>query len=114
MSAVWPFGVVFVCWENPTASDERERLMVREAIAETWEKYSALEFIGSGPDRREWQQCTAGLQGIRILINDKGPHTKGLGKYLAYDRSGNPRVLQNGMVLNFTFNSWSPIVQTNA
>ena len=61
MTAKWPFSVVFVCWENPTVTDERERRMVREAIADTWEKYSALEFIGSGPDRREWQQCTPGL-----------------------------------------------------
>ncbi len=34
------------------------------------------------------------------MIDDDGPHTKGLGKHL--------NGVQNGMVLNFQFNEWSP------
>ena len=101
MAAKWPSNVVFVCWENPTVTDERERRIVREAISQTWAKFSRLEFTG-------WQQCATGSTGVRILIKDEGPHVKYLGKYLAYDGSGKSRIVRDGMVLNFTFDRWSP------
>jgi hypothetical protein len=106
MSAVWPFRVVFVCWENPTNQDQMLRELVRNAVSQTWEKHSALEFIG-------WERCSPEFSGIRILIADEGPHVKFLGKYLAYDpTSGESRAVKNGMVLNFTFNNWSPSCQS--
>ncbi len=91
-SAKWPFNVVFVCWENPSTADEQQRRLVREAVAATWEKQSALKFLG-------WQPCAADTTGIRILIEDRGPHVKALGKFV----DG----MTNGMVLNFTFRNWS-------
>lgn len=98
-AAKWPFNVAFVCWENPTNANMTQRHIVRESIAKTWEKYSALEFIG-------WQECTVDFKGIRIKIADEGPHVKFLGKFLAYDNTGHIRVLKDGMVLNFTFLNW--------
>jgi hypothetical protein len=71
--------------------------LVRRAVSESWEAASALRFTG-------WQKCAEKNQGIRILIEDSGPHTKGLGRYL----DGKP----NGMVLNFTYNNWSPQCRT--
>ena len=76
----------------------------REAVAATWEKNSALRFTG-------WGDCTDQFLGIRILIEDSGPHVKFLGKYLSYDIDGNPKVVRNGMVLNFTYENWSPVCQ---
>jgi hypothetical protein len=44
-----------------------------------------------------WNDCTAAdTTGIRILVEDSGPRTQGLGTQI----SGRP----NGMVLNFVFN----------
>ena len=92
-SSVWENLEVPVCWENPTANDEQSRDWVRAAVADTWERHSALRFSG-------WGQCQDGVPGIHIRIADTGPHTKGLGNQL----DGKP----NGMVLNFTFENWSP------
>jgi hypothetical protein len=92
MSAKWPFNVVFVCWENPSAGDEVERRWVQNAIEDSWEKHSGLRFLS-------WQKCASDTNGIRVSIEDSGPHVKVLGKYL----DGQPK----GMVLNFTFNHWS-------
>jgi hypothetical protein len=103
MSAKWPFNVAFVCWENPEDADPVHIALVRQAVADTWEKYSSLEFIG-------WNKCAQDFKGVRIAVMDdagEGAHVKFLGKYLAYDSDGNPRVVKNGMVLNFTFNNWN-------
>ena len=97
MSAKWPFNVVFVCWENPAISNQTERRWVQESIADTWEKVSGLRFMG-------WQTCISDTRGIRILIEDSGPHVKMLGKFLDGRK--------NGMVLNFTYNNWSPSCKT--
>jgi hypothetical protein len=97
MSAKWPFNVVFVCWENPSNADIRERGIVQRAVAESWEANSSLRFKG-------WQECVPATTGVRILIEDSGPHVKMMGKYV----DG----IRNGMVLNFTFNQWSPSCQT--
>ena len=91
MSSKWPYNAAFVCWENPGANDQVERLWVQEAVQESWERHSALRFLG-------WQNCNSDTQGIRILIEDIGPHVKMLGKFLNGRR--------NGMVLNFTFERW--------
>jgi hypothetical protein len=97
MSSKWPFNVVFVCWENPSPQNEAERRWVQSAIEDTWEKNSTLRFLS-------WQKCSAASTGIRILVEDSGPHVKFLGKYL------DGKV--NGMVLNFTFNNWSESCRT--
>lgn len=94
MTSRWPFGTILVCWENPADKNSKERGWVKNAIEKSWQKHSALKFVG-------WKQCTAKSNGIRILIEDSGPHVKFLGKYL--------RALKDGMVLNFTFKTWSQV-----
>ena len=97
MAAKWPFNVVFVCWENSGESDHQLRSLVRASVGETWESNSALKFLG-------WGTCAANTGGIRIKIEDSGPHVKFLGKYVDGKRAG--------MVLNFTFDNWSPACKT--
>lgn len=46
-----------------------------------------------------WKKCATLNKGIRIRIEDSGPHTKGLGNQLDGKL--------DGMVLNFTFENWS-------
>lgn len=92
-TAKWPKPNIYVCWENPEDRFRADMELVRSSIAESWEAASALSFTG-------WQKCAAENAGIRILIEDSGPHTKGLGRYL----DG----VKNGMVLNFTYDRWSP------
>lgn len=91
LSAKLPFKTVSVCWENPTENDVNERRWVRQAVENSWQKHSALEFT-------YWAQCTEAHKGVRILIEDSGPLVKYMGKYLLG--------IKSGMVLNFTFNSW--------
>lgn len=81
-----------VCWENPSDAFVAEMKLVRDSISESWQKNSSLRFNG-------WQKCASTNAGIRILIEDSGPHTKGLGNRL--DKK------QDGMVLNFSFVNWS-------
>jgi hypothetical protein len=96
----WPGAVdgtttVYVCWENYDPALEREHNLVRESVTNTWEKYSKLQFKG-------WQACAERSSGIRIFVHDDAgdsPHTKGLGR----DLDGKAK----GMVLNFSFNTWS-------
>lgn len=93
LASKWPTTTVYVCWENPTTPDERERAWVEKAVATTWQAASGLQFRGWGP-------CAEKVEGIRIRIADDGPHVKALGRGL--DGMG------DGMVLNFVFSSWSP------
>ncbi len=89
---IWPEATCEVCWENPSDGNQTERDWVRDAVASTWERESNFRFTG-------WETCNSGSQGIRIQIEDIGPHTKALGKSL----NGK----EHGMVLNFTFNNWT-------
>ena len=91
-TAKWASVNIYVCWENPDSTYSDEMTLVRKSITDSWEAASQLRFTG-------WQKCAAQNRGIRILIDDSGPHTKGLGRRL----DG----VANGMVLNFTFNNWS-------
>lgn len=89
--AIWPNATIPVTWENPTPDNAQEREWVREAVARTWQAESGLTFTGWGPSQPN-------SEGIRILIADDGPHVKALGRRL--------NGMENGMVLNFTFNNW--------
>ena len=89
---------IYVCWENPDQSYLTGMNLVRKSVVDSWEEASALRFTG-------WQKCAPENRGIRILIDDSGPHTKGLGSNL----DGKP----TGMVLNFTFNNWSTSCKTS-
>src|ERR1039458_3219343 len=96
LAVIWPTAQIFVCWENPSPQFQREMSLVRQEVAETWERESLLRFKG-------WQKCAPENRGIRILIEDSGPDTKGLGREL----DGKP----NGIVLNFTFVKWASSCQ---
>ena len=88
----WDTNTIYVCWENPDEKYQKDMEIVRQAALNTWERYSALEFVG-------WGQCQSNSVGIRIMIEDSGPHVKGLGSSL----DG----IKNGMVLNFDYSNWS-------
>jgi hypothetical protein len=90
--AVWLNRAIFVCWENLSQAYAPQADAVRAAVAGTWEKESSVRFVG-------WQACAADNAGVRVRIDDAGPHTKRLGRRL--DR------LPNGMVLNFEFKNWN-------
>lgn len=92
-SSIWHSPVIEVSWENPEAAPDAEREWVRDAVKQTWEKHSALRFIN-------WGKSQPDSKGIRIRIEDSGPHCKRLGSKL----DGLP----DGMVLNFTFQNWCP------
>lgn len=97
-----PIGV---CWEldnTEFAQFSTERALTRQAVQDTWEKYSGVEFTG-------WQQCTSdpNYYGIKIalkdLADDLSAWTEGLGTSL----NNKPA----GMVLNFTFENNSQVCQ---
>jgi hypothetical protein len=92
-TTLWRPTTVSVCWENPAAWNDTQRQWVRNAVARTWEARSGVRFTG-------WGTCPASGGNIRINISDTGPHVKGLGTRL--------NGMAQGMVLNFTFNNWSP------
>jgi len=87
-----------VCWENPDPATEAQRQDVRKSVAATWEKESRLRFSG-------WGACATNSKGIRIRVSNEGPHVKSLGRYL----DARP----DGMVLNFSFKTWSSGCQKN-
>lgn len=92
----WGSGSIPVCWD--TGGFAAEKGWVRSAVEgmfeNRWEFY--IDFTG-------WGQCAPNwfgyAPGIRISINDEGPHTGGLGSSINGD--------VGGMVLNFTFNNSS-------
>jgi hypothetical protein len=91
-TSVW-HGPIPVCWENAAAGNATERGWVQHAAESSWQAVANLDFTG-------WGDCPASGGGVRIRIDDSGPHTKGLGTAL----DG----VAAGMVLNFTFANWSP------
>jgi len=88
-----PHIEISVCWDNPKPEHQQYRDLVKKAIENTWQKYSALKFT-------KW--CTASEEDcdIHIYINDTVPHTLALGTDI--------RNKKGGMVLNFAFEKWSP------
>ena len=97
-STIWSSSVIPVCWENSSSNFNTEMNWVRNAAEGSWKSVSAVNFVN-------WGVCNSESKGIRIQINDEGPHTKGLGSEL--------NGVQNGMVLNFTFQNWSPSCQSD-
>lgn len=92
-AARWDITTIPVCWENPAAANLSSRGWVEAAVERTWEAHSALRFSG-------WGQCENNSSGIRIQIRDGWPSVQALGQLL--------NGMENGMVLNFGFNNWSP------
>ncbi|MGY8680458.1 matrixin family metalloprotease [Bradyrhizobium sp. UFLA05-153] len=92
----WEQLNIQVCWENLESDDAPYRSIVRSAVEDTWQRYSKIKFEG-------WGKCAQDTPGIHIRISDEGPHTKALGRFL--DKR------PDGMVLNFTFETWSKSCQ---
>ena len=92
-STIWKTLEIPVCWEAMEPNFGIERLWVRQATVDTWEKHSAVRFIG-------WGSCQSNSRGIRIAVGDVNPHVKSLGNRL--------NGFVNGMVLNFSFERWDP------
>ncbi len=87
---------ITVCWKTPGFAREKE--LVRDAIRRTW------GFVGHF-DFKEWANCTSDYSGIRITIKDEQPRTQGgLGT--------NIQNVDDGMVLNFTFQNWGESCQS--
>jgi hypothetical protein len=96
-SAIWLTKNIPVCWENVNDSTPEQRGWIKDVVARTWEATSQVRFQG-------WNSCDANSKGIRIAVQDVGPYVVALGNFLdGY---------ANGMVLNFTYNNWSPVCQT--
>jgi len=95
-AAIWNFTEIFVCWEDMDAAFADQREMVKKAVTDTWQAASAIEFFG-------WGECTGGASGIHIAVKDVGPHVKRLGRFID--------AMPEGMVLNFTYDNWSPSCQ---
>lgn len=90
---IWDNNTIPVCWENPLLENQQGRDWTKQAVTNTWAQESDVKFIG-------WNKCSRNTSGIRIRIEDIGPHVDRLGAALD-GREG-------GMSLNFTFNNWSP------
>ncbi len=91
-SAVWKKQQIQVCWENENPVDQRQ-LWVKDAIKSTWGAVTPLRFVG-------WISCRPSDMGIRIGVNDSQPYAAALGNRI----DG----WKYGMVLNNSFNNWSP------
>jgi hypothetical protein len=95
-STIWSSRNISVCWENLNDSTPEQRGWIKDVIARTWETKSQVRF-------QNWGACTQTSKGIRIAVQDVGPYVAALGNGL----DG----MTNGMVLNFTYVSWSPVCQ---
>ena len=90
-SAIWRLNTISVCWlNNPELTEGRK--WVREAVAETWEKYSGVNFVG-------WADCGAVGADIQIFADESNPRS-----FIGTHSIGH----SPSMWLNFSFSSWSP------
>jgi len=78
--AAWPEPEIRVCWEDPRPEHRQEREMIRRGVALTWERESAVRFLG-------WGTCRGGEGGVRIAID--GGHPSAVARGAALD--GVPR-----------------------
>jgi len=95
--STWDNTRIRVCWQSFGSATQDGRRWSQDAVENSWEAVSAVDFFG-------WGVCTpSDTNSIKILISDVGPHTKGLGSDLAG--------VDQGMVLNFTFRNWGEACQ---
>jgi hypothetical protein len=98
-STKWRNPTINVCWENANSSNSYYRNLVKDAVENTWDKFSGVDFVG-------WGSCSINSSGIRIVFKDEPgdwrnywPHTKGFGTQIDGRR--------DGMLLNYEFNNWT-------
>lgn len=89
----WNTLKIPVCWESSAKNDPTEKDWVKNAITNTWQKESALEFIN-------WCPCSENMPGIHIAVADdkEGPRVI----FIGADLDG----INDGLFLNFTFTNW--------
>ena len=92
-STIWKTLEIPVCWEEFDQRFSVQRAWTKDAVESTWQKNSALKFVG-------WGLCSSSARGIRISVAEDNPHVKGLGNQLDGVR--------DGMVLNLSFLKFSP------
>lgn len=78
--SAWESSEISVCWENPQREHRQEREMIRNAVAGTWERESAVVFTG-------WRPCAEDSPGVRISLENSHPSAAGRGREL----DGTPR-----------------------
>ena len=93
LAAKWDDPDIFVCWEEFSDEFSAERSLVQKAVEESWGAASALNFLG-------WGHCSEDSVGIRIAVQDVGPHVLKLGKFI--------NMVEGGVVLNFQDKIWEP------
>lgn len=82
----WLQTSIPLCWEPTTVDYSREKTWVIDAVKNSWEEHSPLEFIG-------WGTCTDKQEGVHIKIADAPPESKALGRNL--------NRVNDGVILNF-------------
>lgn len=87
----WPTSTIWVCWEKDSGSYDAYKALVQNAVHDTWQRVSALNFSG-------WQTCTEHNKGVHLSIQDIQPETLKVGRYLD--------TVSGGVILNFTLSKW--------
>lgn len=75
---LWERGSeVEVCWENMNPADPGA-VTVKAAVERTWNAIFPESELAPGEGIRfvGWGMCAPTSKGIRIFVNDEGPHTK--------------------------------------
>jgi len=107
---VWPADTdntiqIPVCWLGDSLSRfPTETAWVKDAVEQSWQKYSRLRFFG-------WGACAPDNAGIRIDVEDVGPRVTAFGRHIEEnDADGKP----NRVYLNFTFETWGTACRDSA
>ncbi len=93
---LWYQDDIAVCWEDYDQSTAERRGWTREAIENSWERVSGINFTG-------WGECAPTSQGIRILVEDKRGYS-----YPGTEIDGRP----NGMRLNHAYTDYRTSCQS--
>lgn len=91
-STKWRSPTIPVCLDPSTENDTAEAAWMKDALAQSWEAYSTVDFTGFG-------RCRRGATGIHVAFVSAGASTLGLGNQL----DGKP----GGLRLNPSFRSWN-------
>lgn len=78
----WQFGQISICWENPDVAQIADLRMIRQSVADTWEKTSSVKFSGWGPCGK------TGITDVRVRLADQDPKVDGLGNEIAGKKDG--------------------------